>query len=136
MAFEVFDNRPFRQSVPALTVDKFARIYMNSAARDEFDCHDKPIQLYIGYDSVNRRIGLAKPNIVKLVDTRPMKFDKRSYTAAKSFLETYNIDYSETKRYVYVGKDDVGWYMFELEGYNAPDAKGQEKKVKERKAKV
>ncbi len=132
MTFEVFDNSPPKHS--ALTVDKFARLYMNTAAMEEFGFKEKCGNLYIGYDIVNKRIGLAKPNIVRLVDTNPISFDKRSYAYIKRFLERFKIDYSESKRYLYVGKEN-GWYMFELEGYDAPDAKAQENIIKGRKQK-
>lgn len=135
MSFEVFDNRPFRSGNPTLTIDKFSRLYVNFAAREKLEINPGEISLYIGYDSVNRRIGVAKPSVVRLVDTRPVKFDKRYYAYVKRFLDQYNIDYSETKRYSYVG-NEKGWYMFELEDYDAPDARGQKDKVKSRKNKV
>lgn len=103
MAFEVFDNRPFRQVTPALTLDKYNRLYLNLLTQQlfGFDKEQGPYFLYVWYDKVNRRIGLAKPDIVKLVDTRPFKFDKRFYTSFKKLVEYYRIDTNTTKRYIY-----------------------------------
>jgi len=138
MAFEVFDNRPHRQSTPSLTLDKYNRLYLNLLTQQlfGFDKEQGPYFLYVWYDKVNHRIGLANPDIVKLIDTRPFKFDKRFYTSFKKLVEYYRIDTDITKRYIHVGKDSIGRHVFELEGYDAPDASGQEEMIRERKQKV
>jgi hypothetical protein len=112
--FDIFKGNP-----PILTVDKYARIYINSVARDILNVC-LPTFFYVGYSCSDRVIGIAKPGEVNVDMTcRPVRFDKRSYASVSVFLEKYQIDYSESKRYVYIGQLDEfpGWHFFQLENY-------------------
>jgi hypothetical protein len=79
------------------------------------------ITLYVSYDKVNKRIGIAKPDVVRLTDTHPYIFDKnRGYAKARNFLKANAIPYDNAARYVFDGKEN-GWLTFRLSGYEAPD---------------
>jgi hypothetical protein len=84
-----------------------------------------PTPLYVGYDKVNKRIAIAKPNVVRLTGTIPYKFDgKRGYTMARNFLKGNGISYDTAARYLFDGKEN-GWWTFKLDGYSAPDQPDQ-----------
>lgn len=111
----------------AVTVDKNGRLYLNRELQRALGCEGKPIKLYLAYDPVNKRIGLAKPDVVRLTDTRPVSFDaNRSYASVRGFLQRFNIPHDRSYRYIWDGMED-GWWTFRLEGYDAPDAKYQPK---------
>lgn len=105
---------------PFVAVDKFGRLMLSRAARELLGCVDIPAKFYVGYDKANKRIALAKPDVVKLPDTQPASFDKRGYARIKPFLRDMHIAHDETQRYYYVGMVD-GAYAFALDGYSAPD---------------
>lgn len=134
MSFEFYGHNPKQVREPALTVDKYGRIYLNTAAQKMLGYEKgKSKSFYIGYEGTNRRIGLAKPELTHLVDTRPVTFDAgRAYASVRGFLRHYNIPHDRIYRYIFVGKENNTNYMFELEEYNAPDAKSQPK-VRRRK---
>jgi hypothetical protein len=114
------EGRP--TGTPAITVDKQARIRLNKPLRRELGCEGRSIKLYLAYDPVNKRIGLAKPDVVRLTDHRPVTFDgQRGYATVTGFLRKFQIPYDKTYRYTYDGKEGDGWWTFRLEGYDAPD---------------
>lgn len=132
MTIEFYDNRGGRAGTPFVTVDKFGRICLSAKTREMLGCRYVPTKLYVGYDKANKRIGLAKPEVVRLTDTTPMNFDIRGYGHAGAFLRKYQIPHDKTYRYVHVGKEG-GALTFELDGYDAPDAEFQPTVVKPRK---
>jgi hypothetical protein len=133
MSIEFFANSGGRGTGPAITLDKFSRIYLNAGTRDMLGCQGMPIKLYVGYDKVNKRIALAKPDVVRLTDKRPMSFDgKRHYASARTFVKHFGLPNDKTYTYEYVGKEN-GAYTFELADYDAPDAEYQPE-VKEKKS--
>lgn len=107
-----------------ITVDKQFRLCLSSGLRKELG-FAPGMELYVGYDAVNKRIGITKPDVVRLVNVRPYRFDQRGYTHARRFVLDNNIDNSRAVRYHFDGKErggsNAGWLMFRLSGYTAPD---------------
>lgn len=122
MALIPYDAKEGRPSIEmAITIDRQGRLYLNKALQRKLGCEGKGIKLYLAYDHVNKRIGIAKPGMVRLPHHRPVAFDKsRAYAMVRSFLHYFRIPYDQPYRYVYDGKED-GWWTFRLEGYEAPD---------------
>lgn len=125
MAFEIYS--PSRTTEPYIAVDRQSRLRLSAALRELLGCTDRAIELYIAYDKVNKRIAIAKPDIVRLPNVRPLRFDAaRGYASGVGFLKKNRIP-AEAHRYIYVGKeqggDFRGWYVFQLEGYGATDDK-------------
>ncbi len=133
MAMEIYDNKRKHLRKPALTVDKFGRIYLNKSTRLMLGINGVKAELYLAYDKVNGRIGLGKPGVIKPVDADPATFDaQRSYASVRNFIKDYGIPNDKAYRYIYVGKrNDI--YEFEREDYEAPDAKYQKDKIEKRK---
>ena len=105
-----------------VTVDRLGRLCLSVGLRRELDCLTSPIDLYVAYDKVNQRIGLAKTHVVRLVGMRPYRFDRlRGYAYARNFLKANQIPHGEPRRYNYIGREDPGWLTFQLAGYVAPD---------------
>jgi bifunctional DNA-binding transcriptional regulator/antitoxin component of YhaV-PrlF toxin-antitoxin module len=105
----------------SITVDRQGRICLSAEFRRKLGVKDgEHITLYVSYDKVNKRIGLAKPDIIRLVNIRPYNFDKRGYSYAKKFLRDNEIPYDTALNYEYDG-DELGWQTFRLVGYDAPD---------------
>src|SRR5690606_8563104 len=91
------------------------------------NCRDRSISLYLAYDPVNHRIAIAKPDIVRRVNVRPLKFDAaRGYASGAGLIAKYRIP-AQAHRYTYVGKERGGeyngWLVFQREHYEAPDDK-------------
>ncbi|WP_018755178.1 hypothetical protein [Paenibacillus terrigena] len=121
MSLVPFSNKTNRNGSLTITVDKMGRLCLSSSLRRELDTDGKPISLYVSYDKVNKRIGIAKPTVVRLTDVIPYKFDgPRGYTMARNFLKANQIQHDTAYRYEYDGKEN-GWLTFRLEGYEAPD---------------
>jgi hypothetical protein len=111
-----------RADTSFITVDRQGRLCLSAALRKELGNIGNNVAMYASYDKVNKRIGLAKPDIVRLTNVRPFTFDKnRGYAMARNFLKAAAISYDESSRYVYDGKEGDGWLTFKLEGYAAPD---------------
>lgn len=122
MTFEFFDNKKGRYSKkPFVSVDKYGRLSLNSKTREMLQTEGFKIELLVAYDKINKRIGLTRPEVVKVPDAEPMTFDKRGYGYARNFFDYYRIPYDKTARYYYVGQVN-GIYAFQLEGFDAPDA--------------
>jgi hypothetical protein len=119
---EVFSDDDYRGSDEmVVTIDKSKRIYMNKAVQDFFGHNGKELKLFIGWDSVNKRICFAKPEIVKLPGKRPSTFGKYAFVSARRFIERFKIDLTDAPlHFKYVGQDG-DWYCFQLVGYKAPD---------------
>jgi hypothetical protein len=104
----------------SVTVDRQGRLCLSAELRRELECLDKHGQFYVSYDKVNKRIGIAKPSVVRLTDIRPYNFDMRGYTYARRFLSDNEIPHDTAYNYEYDGKEN-GWLAFRLVGYDAPD---------------
>lgn len=127
MAFEIYDNRGSRSGEKFIAVDNQARLYLSSSLQRELGCVGREIELYVAYDKVNKRIAIAKPDIVRQTGVNPMRFDaNRSYASARGFLRHNQIP-AQPHRYYYDGNekggDFRGWMTFKLEGHSAPDAR-------------
>jgi hypothetical protein len=107
-----------------ITIDSQRRFYLSSETRELLRLQPYG-WLIIGYDNVNKRLVVAKPDIVRATNVRPYKFDKRWYASARNFVGQAGLDVDELpNKYVYVGKDYSGIdgsFAFQLEGYDAPD---------------
>jgi len=121
MPLEVFSNGPSSDQL-CITVDVQGRIYLNKGVRVELGTDGLPIKLYLAYDKVNKRIGLGKPDVVRVTDATPFRFSgKRAYASARTFLKYYDLYPNETpEKYVFDGREN-GWLTFRKAGYVAPD---------------
>lgn len=114
-------------SFPYVTIDSHQRLYISSPAKKLLNLPEGKVnfRLITGYDFANNRIVLAKPEIVRVPNVKPFKFDKRSYSKAKTFVEKARLGGMLPVRFKYVGKDfselPAGSYAFELEGATAED---------------
>lgn len=126
MPFDVFDASQKgwgrRSTRMIISIDKNKRLYLNLALQKELGCVKIPIHLYVGYDKVNKRIGIAKPDVVRLTDKEPLRFDSRGYTSARGFIEKHQLPHDKTYHYVFDGRED-SWLSFRLFGYTAPDSR-------------
>lgn len=135
MAIVPFSNVSTRGDTAFITTDAQNRLCLSAKLRRDLGLTNGSsgsIRLYLGYDKVNKRIGIAKPDIVRLTDTKPYKFDaKRGYAHARNFLRANEILPAKGKsaRYVYDGQED-GWHTFKLDGYDAPDKAFKAKSAK------
>ncbi len=106
---------------PFLTVDNQRRIYFNSGSRTLLGV--EPYQRWIvGYDQANKRLILAKPDVVKAVNVAPFSVDKRYYMSARKFVSKLGIEDELPLNFRYVAhvtsaKDayPAGSYIFEAE---------------------
>ena len=124
MAIEVFDNNDYRGDESLiLTLDKSKRIYLSKPVQRFFGVEDKKkhLKCYLGYDSVNHRIAIAKTDVVKIPGKRPVVFGDFKFVSARRFIERFKIDISKAPiHYQYVGQEG-DWYCFQEVGYQAPD---------------
>ena len=112
---------------PYITVDSQQRLYLSSGACTLIGA-ECPTRLLIGYDHANMRLVVARPDIVRAVDTRPFKFDKRRYGNAKPFIKTLGLNKNDLPlRFTYTGKDfsdaslPDGSFAFKLSGFKGAD---------------
>lgn len=137
MTIEWFDNRP-RAGGTFVSVDRQQRLHISSDARRLLGVTEGlPLEVFLGYDKVNKRIAVGKPDIVRVNDSRPFRFDgKRYYAHGKSFIEEHQLPFDRAYRYYYDGKDAVtGALLFKLEDYSAPDAHNRTEPVKPTRSK-
>lgn len=112
----------------SITVDKLKRLYLSSEARKLLGV-TAPFKLLVGYDSVNKRLVLTKPEIVKALEVKPFKFDNRGYAHARGFVNELKMpDSVYPIKFEFVGRDlseyPEGAFCFQLEAFEAPDDKG------------
>jgi hypothetical protein len=121
-AFEWITNRSTEAYV---TIDNQRRLYISKPTKELMNLPEGKFRLIAGYDYANNRIVIAKPEIVRVTDVKPFKFDKRGYSNAKHFVERANLGGKIPVRFIYTGKDysqyPEGSFAFQLEGYEAPD---------------
>jgi hypothetical protein len=100
-------------SSPYVVIDKYGRIMLSKAVRDMFNCDKLVAHLHVSYDPDNQRIGIGKPDILRLPDVKPHRFDTRGYTSAKSLTRRYpDIERGVTVRYEYDGKEYADGHGF------------------------
>ncbi|WP_042399293.1 hypothetical protein [Geomicrobium sp. JCM 19037] len=113
-----------------ITIDSARRITISAGATEVLNVSkDGQFALYVGYDSVNKRIALAKPDVVRQAELRPYNFDRRRYAYAKKLTQEIGIaDADLPLRYEYIGRDysgdPKGVHSFGLVGHTAPDEAG------------
>lgn len=118
-----------------VTIDSQRRFYVSTGACNLIGVDKTGLfSLFIGYDPVNERIIVAKPEIVKAVDTKPFTFDSRRYSNARPIIIKAAIPVEELPlKYEYRGRDfseyPDGAHVFQLMGSDAPDDKGTETKL-------
>lgn len=123
-----FDNSEIRYGGnKVITIDKNRRIYLNKPLQSYLNCKGKPIKLHLGYDPANRRIAIAKPEILRLTNHRPVTFSKYSFISARPFIERFKIPYEQGPLHYYYFGDEDGWMTFQLEGHIAEDEPGKGK---------
>ena len=124
MPIEVFNNDDFRSSPKVIiTLDKNKRLTLSRSAQKFFGVEEpgKTLTVYLGYDSVNKRICMAKPEIVKLPGVQPVTFGRFKFISARRFVDRFKIDLTDAPlHYEYVGREN-DWWCFQLVGYKAPD---------------
>lgn len=107
-------------STPTITLDAHNRIYITKGARQLLDLPTgEYFRLIAGVDLANKRIVIAKPEIVKVPNVEPFNFDKRAYSSAKTLVEKARLEKALPVRFLYVGKDysdyPQGSYVFQLD---------------------
>lgn len=114
-----------RSATAYVSIDRQNRIYIARATRDMLDLPNGEFYLLTGYDFANKRIVLAKPEIVRVPNVEPFKFDKRSYCRARYFVEQAQLEGELPVRFIYAGKDfsefPRGAHIFTLEGHESDD---------------
>lgn len=117
-------SAPVRGRECYVTIDRMGRLCLSTGLRRELGIK-LPVKLYVGYDKVNRRIGIAKPDVVRLVNVQPYSFDKRGCAIARRFVKDNGIDNSQARRYYYEGiehgGENAGWMIFKQDGFSSPD---------------
>ena len=112
----------------SITIDKLKRLYLSSEARKLIGVA-APFKLFVGYDYVNKRLVLSRPDIVKITEVKPFNFDSRGYAHARGFVNNLKLPSGAYPlKFEFVGRDlseyPEGVFCFQLEQYEAPDDKG------------
>ncbi|PAE24049.1 hypothetical protein [Bacillus sp. 7894-2] len=119
--FEWITNK---STIAYVTIDNQRRLYLSKPARELMGLPEGRVRLIAGYDFVNDRVVLAKPEVVKVTNIKPFKFDKRGYSNAKHFVERANLS-DLPIRFLYEGRDyseyPQGSYAFTLDGSTPAD---------------
>lgn len=122
-AFEWISNE---STEPFVSLDKQKRLYISARARKVMQLSALEPRVIVGYDAANRRLVIAKPDIVRAAGITPFKIDKKSYCSAKPIIEKINVADSDLPiRYFYVGRDFAeyaeGAFAFGQEGVTGAD---------------
>jgi hypothetical protein len=104
----------------SLTIDKFRRIRLSSAARKELALTTfTPI--IVSIDAENKRIGVVKSELAKIPNASVLRPDKRGYLGVATGKQVVSklalTDADLPAKFTYVGKVDEGsvfWHSFEL----------------------
>lgn len=117
-----YDNRQAKLDKRYLTIDSQGRIYLNRESQRLLGIEKLSAELYVGYDPVNKRIGLAKPDVVRMTELGTYRFaGDRPYASARNFCKDNGIYPKKgSDRYLYHGKEK-DWFTFQLEEYASPD---------------
>lgn len=113
MAFIIYnpDNSTGDKSI---TLDKFGRIYMSAALREDLGAKGVPFKCHLAFDPETDTIGIARPGTVAGTDdVAPVTFDaKRSYASVRPFLHKHKLMPTDKPRiYVFTERKN-GWYTF------------------------
>jgi hypothetical protein len=104
----------------SLTIDKFRRIRLSSAARKELALTNfTPI--IVSIDAENKRVGVVKQELAKLPKASVLRHDKRGYLGIATGKQVVSklalTDADLPAKFEYVGKVDEGsvfWHSFDL----------------------
>lgn len=109
-----------------IAVDTQLRLYFNAATRQLLGIkpiRESTVPVNIGYDFANKRLVVADPNIVRPVNVKPHRIDKRGYSSARPFIKAVGLHKQDLPlRYIYLGKDygggmyPKGSFVFGVEG--------------------
>lgn len=114
VAFEWISNI----DVPFLTIDSQRRIYLNTDARKLLELEPYDL-IYIGFDSINERLVLAKPSEINPPEVKPFPLDRRYYMNARRFVSKLGLERRVPLKFVYIGKSVEGYpknsYVFQLD---------------------
>lgn len=105
--------------LPAITVDKFGRLYLNATMRSKFGvAAGMPFKCHVAYDPDTGNIGIARPGEVNVGDdVSPASFDgKRYYASVRGFIRKYGV---KLGKYVYIERQN-NWYAFRYSETDAP----------------
>lgn len=103
-----------------ITIDRQHRLMISAELRREFSSVGTDLRLHVAYDPENKRIGIAKPEMVRksATNSKPHKFDARGYTSAKSVMKKAGwTEITESLRFEDDGTEHVGndkWRVFSL----------------------
>ncbi|MRX54685.1 hypothetical protein GJU41_11945 [Bacillus idriensis] len=134
--FQWISNENYGNGSAYVTIDKQQRLYLSTGTRSLLKLGPSgkgigiPANLIVGYDGVNKRLIIAKPEVVRATDVKPFKFDARSYSSARNFVGKIGIKANELPlRFVHVGREygayPAGAEIFQLDDYEAPDEVGR-----------
>ena len=105
--------------LPAITVDKFGRLYLNAAMREKLGVSaGAPFKCHVAFDPDTGNIGIARPGEVNVGDeVSPATFDgKRYYASVRGFINKYGV---RLGKYVYIERQN-NWYAFRYSEVDAP----------------
>jgi hypothetical protein len=113
MAFERFTARG-RSYTPKVSIWKRGQIGLSQGAVERFHLRDFQYVVMF-YDGENKRIGLMFTNNEQEEGIARMNVkDTGAMFTAKSFLDCYEIDYTETRQYDIRYDEEAKLYVFEL----------------------
>ncbi|QHZ58615.1 hypothetical protein M655_024925 [Brevibacillus sp. NSP2.1] len=104
--------------LPAITVDKFGRLYLNAVMREKLGIvSGQPFKCHVAFDPDTGNIGIARPGEVNVGDeVSPASFDgKRYYASVRGFISKHGV---RLGKYVYIERQN-NWYAFR---YQADEA--------------
>lgn len=105
--------------LPAITVDKFGRLYLNAIMREKLGVPEgAPFKCHVAFDPDTGNIGIARPGEVNVGDeVSPATFDsKRYYASVRGFINKHGVCLG---KYVYIERQN-NWYAFRLMADEAP----------------
>lgn len=118
MAFIAYNFRG-GDDLPAITIDHFGRLRMNSALRKKLGVvAGTPFKAHVAFDPDTGNIGLARPGEVAVSDdVIPASFDRnRYYAVARGFMTRHK---PKLGKYVYIERQN-NWYAFRHMETEAP----------------
>ncbi|MCV9371111.1 hypothetical protein OIO07_23155 [Bacillus paralicheniformis] len=109
MALTWISNDFDRNTKAYITIEKQRRLFISAGARRVIGLPtDGPFYLSVAYDAAEKRIVVAKPELVKQPDVKPFKFDKRGNVSAWPFLRKIGINIDKLpQRYYLIGDGEA-----------------------------
>lgn len=108
-----------------VTIDSQQRLYISKPTKELMNLPEGRFRLIAGYDFANNRIVLARPEVVRVTNIKPFRFDKRGYSNAKHFVKRARLHDALPVRFFYEGKDyseyPEGSFAFTMQDYDPVD---------------